>query len=253
MKRLSNGRLVLIQIGNHDIATYDKKSRCFKEMNSSLLKEALSPLPNVIFLDEVNNLYLNDNQKIAQCGYEGLIHTNLNFVGFDLPWDYYFRNRENFFEFKKAYDDKIISNRPFIEKAVNILDIHTIVNFIKLGRTFPQYFDGVEVAVGGHTHWGLCSSAFGRFIPGNRGFLSPDKKILAELQRGIELFDKANSNSKLVCSIGNSVNVRVEMPFVNDLVIYGPSVRFINFIAKSDNIAKSGNKVKVRYTTFKFR
>lgn len=149
IKSLSNGRLLLVQIGNHDIATFDKSSRCFKEMDSSLLKEALSPLPNIIFLDEINNLYLRNNQKIAQCGFEGLTHTNLNFVGLVLPWDYYFENKENLYIFEMIYQEKIINNSPFLENTFNILDIHTIVNFIKLCRLYPHIFKDIDVCLGG--------------------------------------------------------------------------------------------------------
>lgn len=247
IKKLSNGRLVLVELGNHDIATFDKKSRSFREMDSSLLKEALSLLPNVIFLDEVNNLYLNNNTKIAQCGYDGLTHTNLNFVGLDLPWDYYFKNKENIIDFKKVYDDKIMKNKPFIDGAFNILDIHTIVNFIKLGRVFPKYFEDVDVALGGHHHGGLVGAGVEIYIPGNRGGVAPNMEFFPKDQRGIELFDKVDG-SKLVCSIGNCVNVRVEMPLINNLIVYGPSVRFINL-----NRENRKERVKVRHTTLKFR
>lgn len=248
IKSLSNGRLLLVQIGNHDIATFDKSSRCFKEMDSSLLKEALSPLPNIIFLDEINNLYLRNNQKIAQCGFEGLTHTNLNFVGLVLPWDYYFKNKENLYIFEMIYQEKIINNSPFLENTFNILDIHTIVNFIKLCRLYPHIFKDVDVCLGGHQHGGLVPAGLDIIIPSNRGLIAPNMKVFPTEQRGIELLDKENSSSKLVCSIGNSVNVRVEMPLINKLSIYGPSVRFIRLNEKGPK-----GMVKVKRTTLKFR
>ena len=250
IKKLANGRLVIIQIGNHDITTYDRESRCWKEMDSSLLKEALSPLSNVLFLDEVNNLYLKANQKIAQLGYEGLTHTNLNFVGLDLPWDYYFEKKENYVLFKMLLEEKF-SNNPFVEDAFNILDIHTIVNFILFCNIYPYAFKDIDLTVGVHHHGGLIPAGLERVIPGDWGIIAPNMKILPPNQRGIYLFDKESAvdkNNKLICSVGNSVNVRVEMPFINNLRIYGPSVRFIRLDEK-----KAKGKVKVNHTTLKFR
>lgn len=100
----------------------------------------------------------------------------------------------------------------------------------------------------GHQHGGLVPAGLDIIIPSNRGLIAPNMKVFPTEQRGIELLDKENSSSKLVCSIGNSVNVRVEMPLINKLSIYGPSVRFIRLNEKGPK-----GMVKVKRTTLKFR
>lgn len=75
---ISLGKLVIIEKGNHDISGLNNKS-WFHE-NDKLLNDALKSLPNVIFLDEITNLFLKDNKKLQTCGFSELLKSNINFI-----------------------------------------------------------------------------------------------------------------------------------------------------------------------------
>ena len=73
-------------------------------------------------------------------------------------------------------------------------------------------------------------------------------KLPLSTNDGTNDFDIENRMVLRTTAIGNSVNVRVEMPLINKLSIYGPSVRFIRLNEKGPK-----GMVKVKRTTLKFR
>lgn len=240
IRKLTGDRLCIIDKGNHDLAALEGKD--WKKADDKLLNEALAPLSNVYFLDEVTNLYLKDNQSLAA---KGLSTVNVNFVGGNLPWEFYYNEKENpkaFIEhWKQRFGEQ---GDAFIDDAFNILDMHAIGNFIELYRDLGLIPQKVSIALAGHQHGGMVPEGLNKLIPGNRGGIAPTMELFPKYQRGVEICGDGDT----VVSIGNSTNVRVETPILNDMEIYGPSVRFIRLMP-----AARKRRARIKHEIKKFR
>ena len=235
IKRVTGDRLCIIEKGNHDLTTLIGKT--WTKSDEKLLNEALHDLGNVFFLDDVVALYLKDNKDT-----NGFPDIPVNIVGLDLPWEFYFIEKENPEAFKKYWNKRFPDKDViFRDDAFNILAMHAIGNFVELYDSL-EMGKKPEAGFCGHYHGGMFPVASEVILPGTIGMISPAMKIAQRNLRGT--FDCGETT----ISIGNSINTRVELPILNNNSLYGPSIRIATI---HPYLIKAAHKIKRQRVIFK--
>lgn len=160
--KLSNVTKVIMSLGNHEFYI-DKRNNKYG-LNNKIINK----------IKKVNNLYFLDNQNI--------VLDNINFIGMTLPIQHYMCTCENEEEFKEYIKD-INPNK----KYYNVLLCHSPVNISKKEILNKTNFD---LVLCGHMHSGVVPR-FLRFLFGNKGLVSPQKKLFpSNVYGNIRLKDK---------------------------------------------------------------
>ncbi len=142
---LSKTAKVIVGLGNHDLRKY-------KDLNNNnwYLK-----------LKEINNVVVLNNSQYVE--------NDICFYGFT-PSDKYYED-----EYKNSI---VLQNEmkkiSIIKKEYNVLLVHTPFHLKE--EPFYELLKDFQLVLCGHTHNGLVP----HFIPGNFGFITPNKKIFGQ-------------------------------------------------------------------------
>lgn len=148
LTKLSYISKIIITLGNHEYYV-SKKESIFK-----LNEEHINKLSNI------NNVYLLRNNNI--------IIDSINFIGLELPIDYYMKYGESI----ESFNDNI-KNIKGNKKYYNILLCHSpvcVCNKEVINKL------NVDLILCGHMHGGMIPNLF-RKIFNRRGLISPTKKL----------------------------------------------------------------------------
>lgn len=148
LKDLADISKVIMILGNHEYY-YDKKNKIYK-LN----------LKNINKINQIDNLVFLDNKNI--------VFDDINFIGLNLPIDYYMEHKENIEEFKKYIKDIKIA-----DDCYNVLLCHTPINLSNKNVLDKL---NVNLILCGHMHGGIVPRIFRLFIK-HAGFISPNKKL----------------------------------------------------------------------------
>ena len=162
---------VICILGNHDYYSYSSVK--FDRYMDSLSKLNIYLLDNSVYEDEY-----------------------IRVVGFNVP-SFAYHSKNSFSNFKKyimGLDNKLFSD---FDNKVNIAMIHNPLFVIN--PLFKDKFDNFDLILAGHMHNGLMLPFLDSLFKGNRGIISPDKKLLPKVSRNkLEI----NHNKYLVISGG---------------------------------------------------
>lgn len=144
---------VIMGIGNHELFVTKKH---IPKINKELINK-IKAINNIVLLD--NNIY-RDN--------------NINFIGITMPFDYYYKLKEDSDYFINYFNIQFGS----IDDGYNILLCHSpiavgtkkVLENLKIG-------DKLNLILSGHMHGGITPNFLKRLLKG-RGLISPRKKIL---------------------------------------------------------------------------
>lgn len=164
---------VLITLGNHDITkvvnnkkVLDIKDKFWEEIND---------IDNV-YVSRFNNYYEDDNIIVYML---------------ELDYDYYYKSRR---ETKEILLDKIKKDKKKFKKLdkdkVKIVVCHSPIymdneDIIKELEEFNFIFCG-------HMHNGMIPRLVSKIVKGNKGIVSPDKRLFIDNARGIKVIDNVN-------------------------------------------------------------
>lgn len=157
IRKLSKLCKVIISVGNHDVMkrvrmkwVYDYNDVWFNRIK------------------KLNNVYLLDNSNY--------IVDDINFIGYTVPFNHYEEREKN-----NKYINESITNITRLESSnkYNILLSHSPIGIID-NNIIDNYLKNIDLILCGHTHGGLLPG----FIKGNRGIISPYKKLFPKNIRG---------------------------------------------------------------------
>jgi len=148
LTKLSNVTKVIMSLGNHEFYI-DKRNDKYGLNNK-----------NINEIKKIKNLYFLDNESIRL--------DDINFYGITLPINHYMHTYEKEGEFKQ-YIKEVKTEK----KYYNILLCHSPVNIAKKEILNKTNFD---LVLCGHMHSGVVPR-FLRFLFGNKGLVSPQKKL----------------------------------------------------------------------------
>lgn len=159
IKELSLIASTIVSLGNHDI-TYIKNSGNIIDINKWFMT-----------LNTIENVYYLYNKS--------LVRGNLCFTSYNPPYQYY-KKKENVKIFINDIDKKILMNK----KYYNILLCHSPISVFKnecLNKS--KEIKKANLILSGHMHNGLVFKIFDH--KGNRGLISPYKRLFPKYARGI--------------------------------------------------------------------
>ena len=154
---------VIMILGNHEYY-FDKKNNIYK-LNLDYINK----------FKKINNLVFLDNKNV--------VFDTINFIGLNLPIDYYMKHKENIEEFKKH-----IKRIKTEKDCYNILLCHTPINLVK--REIINKLN-INLALCGHMHGGIVPRFLRLFII-HAGFISPCKTLFPKNVYGNIKIDNKN-------------------------------------------------------------
>lgn len=193
---------VILIRGNHDSLSF--QNRIIEYYNSDTFFNSLNDIANVHVL--VNN-------KLS-------LNNHITFVGVDACC-----NTKNYYEGKERKNDFSSYITPIIDTiktsldddALNVLMFHSPIHL------YDNKHEEYTLLLSGHMHDGIVPNIVDKFVPTNRGILSPNKILFPKYARGIKTLGKDTTGviaSPLVMS-----TKYLKKPFVRRL--YRPSIECI--------------------------
>lgn len=172
IRRLTDGRLLIGSIGNHERMVL--RNGVWHAEESTALQDTLASLDNVKILDGLESFSLADPQLTAK----GFSTANINIVGASLPGSYYIDEHEEAEAYLKHLIQMFEGKNPFPEGMTNIMLLHEVRNLIlllKSGRVPRDIVSKLEGVLlnGGHNHGGGVPNIFQHLNPFNRGLIAP--------------------------------------------------------------------------------
>ena len=162
LKRLSKICKVVISIGNHEL--YINKKDNIYGLNYELFEK----------IEKINNVYVLDNKNI--------VLDNINFIGINLPIEYYYNSERN------IDNDKYFAEIKGNKKYYNILLCHSPINVLKSELLKDK---NIDLILSGHMHGGVVPNILRRIIK-HAGIISPAKKMFPKITYGNILKDNTN-------------------------------------------------------------
>lgn len=203
LKEISEICKTIIVIGNHEL---------IKKDNNKYIKQ-----------EDISWLTSLKSEKLIVLNKEVYKDKNINFIGYDLDYNYYYKNKKNK---KRDYTkiDEEVDNLIENIDGYNILLVHTPA-FIFNQDNYKDIknFDKIDLVLCGHTHGGLIPS----FIPGHAGIVSPSKSLFPKNVRGKI---KIKNTNIIICGGIMKLSEKSKLSRFND--IYGYSVNLIEINEK---------------------
>lgn len=165
---------IIIAIGNHELFVTKKH---IPKINKELLNK----------IKEINNIVLLDNNIYSDKG--------INFIGITMPFDYYYKLKEDSDYFINYFNKQINS----INDGYNILLCHSpiaigtnkVLENLKIGNK-------LNLVLSGHMHGGITPNFLKRLLKG-RGIISPRRKFFEKNCYGHQKLN--NTNYIISCGI----------------------------------------------------
>ena len=172
-KLITNNK-VIVSLGNHDI-----HSDCHLFFND---------------LSKIKNLYILDNKEY----FDDYIYVS----GLTLPSNYYYDklNRESVMVFKKHLDkySNLIKDLP--QNKIKIAMIHSPIKLTdeKILNSLLEF----DLILSGHTHDGMVPDFLKFLFKGNRGIISPYKKLFPKIAKGKIIKEVDNKKITIIITGG---------------------------------------------------
>ena len=165
---------IYIVLGNHDFVKLNDDKEPSYDFNEDFFN-SLSSISNVYVSCKKNYYELDD----------------IIILMIESKWEYYYE--ENYSE--KLLIDELNKNKKHLKQKNNklkVLLIHSPIN-MKNEKVISLTKD-YDIVLSGHMHGGIIPFNINRFIPGNRGLISPNKNLFPKYARG---YMKSNINENV--------------------------------------------------------
>lgn len=158
---------VIVSIGNHDICV--EKPIIRYHYPKELLEE----------MSLISNVFVLHNTSFVKDG--------ICFIGYNPPYDYYYQ--KPYEKVESYFDDIDLQLKSSLHPdCYQILLCHTPVYITNKMVQNTEVVKSVQLVLSGHMHSGLVPFTFG----GNRGIISPFKKLFPKYARGRFVLEKTH-------------------------------------------------------------
>ena len=172
---------IYIVLGNHDVTYIDNDKPIFDDKNDFF--NILSNIPN-IFVSCRNNYYETRDFSILMI---------------ELDFSYYYSYGYN----EKRLISKLNKYQKYLDinsDKLKILLIHSPANITN--KKILSLTKNYDIIISGHMHGGILPLKLNKLIRGNRGLISPNKKLFPKYARGIIKSNVNNKTQYLIISGG---------------------------------------------------
>ena len=176
LERLSKNNTVIMSLGNHDLRIDDEIAKYKYYVDDNFINK----------LSNIDNLYLLNNSSKS--------YKDIYFYGYTESFDYYYKNND---------EDKNIMNKELDKYKVcndlpnkyRVLLMHSPL-CLKY-KDIKEKLNCYDLILCGHMHNGVMPPILDDIFRGNRGIVSPNKRLFPKFARGI-----IKNNNTVVISSG---------------------------------------------------
>lgn len=188
---------IFLTFGNHDFTYYKGK-------------EAIKDIPKEFFeeLKNISGLYMSHYEPYYEDESVIIYQLELNF-------EYYGKGSENIDILLETLEMQKEKLTNLDRRKVKILMVHSPILI-----THPkvlEYIKAFDFIVTGHMHNGLVHPFISKFIPGNKGIISPNKQLFSEYARGIKTIKLEDKNINLIIN-GGIIKIQECAPYYLNLL-----------------------------------
>ena len=172
---------IYIVLGNHD-HLYIKNKKHIVDYKNNFFDD----------LENISNVYISCKNKYYE-------NDDFSLLMIEPDLKYYYVDGYK----KELLIKELNKNKEYLNKKndkLKILLIHSPINM--LNKKVLSLTKKYDIILSGHMHGGIFPFNLGRVLPGNRGLISPDKKLFPKNVRGLVKISIDNKDQYLIVSGG---------------------------------------------------
>ena len=176
LERLSKNNTVIMSLGNHDLRMNDEVTKYKYYIDDNFINK----------LSNIDNLYLLNNSYKS--------YKDIYFYGYTESFDYYYKNNdEDKNTMNKELDKYKVCNDLPNKYRVLLMHSPLCLKYNDINDKLKCY----DLILCGHMHNGVMPPILDDIFRGNRGIVSPNKRLFPKFARGI-----IKNNNTVVISSG---------------------------------------------------